>query len=80
MHSIQNEEARSAMSDRQAKIQKMIEMQKVFSDYERKNGVTQQEYYAADEKHPLHDYRKEYAALAEEVLEMAHADKGSSRF
>lgn len=68
------------MSDKQAKIQKMIEMQKVFSDFERKNGVTMEEYYAADEKHPLHNYRHEYAALAEEVLEMAHSDKGSSRF
>ena len=67
------------MSDKQAKIKKMLEMQKMFMEYEHENGVSAEEYFVAPEGHPLHKYREEYAILAEEVLNMAHADKGSHR-
>ena len=67
------------MSDKQAKIKKMIEMQKMFIEFERKNGVNAEEYFAAKEGHILHNYRQEYAKLATEVVELAHAEKGSHR-
>jgi len=67
------------MSDKQAKIKKMLEMQAKFTAYEQKNGVTAEEYFMAAEGHELAGYRQEYLALAEEVLNMAHEDKGSIR-
>ena len=35
------------MSDKQELIKEMLEMQKKFIDYEHKNGVSQEEYFAA---------------------------------
>ncbi|MEE9493793.1 MAG: hypothetical protein V3W04_10500 [Gammaproteobacteria bacterium] len=65
------------MSDKQATIKKMIEMQKKFMKYEHENGVDPVDYWMAKEGHPLHNYRTEYQELASSVLEMAHKDKGS---
>ncbi|HHJ14689.1 MAG TPA: hypothetical protein ENJ79_10005 [Gammaproteobacteria bacterium] len=65
------------MSDKQEMIKKMIEMQKKFIDYEHKNGVSQEEYFAAPEGHELANYRHEYRDLAMKVVELAHEEKGS---
>ena len=67
------------MSDKQAKIKKMLEMQKQFIAYEQKNGVTAEEYFASPEGHELHSYRQEYLALADEVVNLAHEEVGSER-
>ncbi len=67
------------MSDKQAKIKKMVEMQAKFAAYEKKNGVTAEEYFATPEGHELAGYRQEYQELADDVINMAHADKGSVR-
>ena len=67
------------MSDKQAKIKKMLEMQKAFMQFEHENGVDAETYYAAAPGHPLHNYRQEYHALANDVCNMAHAEKGSKR-
>jgi hypothetical protein len=67
------------MSDKQEMIKKMIEMQKKFIAYEQKNGVTQEEYYAAPEGHELNNYRQEYADLAMKLVDSAHEEKGSHR-
>ena len=67
------------MSDKQAKIKKMLEMQKKFTAYEQKHGVTAEEYFVSPEGHELHGYRQEYLALADEVVNMAHEEKGSER-
>ena len=67
------------MSDKQAKIKKMLEMQAKFTAYEQKNGVTAEEYFVAPDGHDLAGYRQEYLALADEVVNMAHAEKGSER-
>jgi hypothetical protein len=67
------------MSDKQAIIKKMLEMQKTFMKYEHEHGVDAETYYAAASDHPLHNYRQEYQALANEVCNMAHAEKGSKR-
>ena len=57
----------------------MLEMQKKFTAYEQKHGVTAEEYFVAPEGHELHGYRQEYLALADEVVNMAHEEKGSER-
>jgi hypothetical protein len=67
------------MSDKQELIKQMLEMQKKFMEYEHKNGVTQQEYFTADESHELGDYRHKYNELANKLVDMAHEEKGSHR-
>ena len=67
------------MSDKAAKIKKLIEMQKKFIEHEHKNGVTMKEYFTPEEGSPLDGYRQEYRDLAMELADMAHAEKGSHR-
>jgi hypothetical protein len=67
------------MSDKQEKIKKMLEMQAKFIAYEREHGVSAEEYFVAPEGHELHGYRQEYLALADDVVNMAHEEKGSHR-
>ena len=67
------------MSDKQANIKKMLEMQKIFVALEHESGVNSETYYAAPAGHALHNYRQEYARLAMEVCDMAHAEKKSHR-
>jgi len=67
------------MSDKQAIIKKMLEMQKKFSEYEHQNGVDPKDYWKAPEGHPLHGYREEYTKLANQLVDTAHAEKGSHR-
>ena len=67
------------MSEKAKLIKEMLEMQKKFMDYERKNGVTQEDYFAPTSGHVLDGYRQKYMEMAMRVVEMAHADKGSHR-
>lgn len=68
------------MSEKAKLIAEMLKMQKMFTEYEQKNGVDAKDYFAAAEGHPLHNYREKYQELANKVDEMAHADKGSKRW
>ncbi len=68
------------MSDKAKLIVEMIEMQKMFTKYEQKNGVDSSEIYAAEEGHPLFGYAAKYAELANKVDAMAHEEKGSKRW
>ena len=67
------------MSDKQANIKKMLEMQQMFINLEREIGVDSETYYTAPAGHALHNYRQEYLKLAMEVCDMAHAEKKSHR-
>ena len=67
------------MSDKQELIKKMLEMQKKFMEYEHEHGVSQEEYFAAGEGHPLHNYRQEYNEMANKLVDMSHEEKGSHR-
>ena len=67
------------MSDKQELIKKLLEMQKKFIDYEHANGVEMKDYFAADEGHMLKGFRQEYQALANQLVDMAHTEKGSHR-
>ena len=68
------------MSEKAKLIQEMLEMQKKFMAFEHENGVKAADYYAAQEGHPLHEYREKYSELADKVNAMAHEEKGSKRF
>ncbi len=67
------------MSDKQAIIKKMLEMQKKFTEYEQQNGVDPKDYWKAPENHPLNGYRSEYNKLAMQLVDVAHSEKGSHR-
>jgi len=67
------------MSEKQELINKMMEMQKKFIDYEHKNGVSMEDYFVGAEGHPLHHYRQQYTEMAMKLVDMAHVEKGSHR-
>lgn len=67
------------MSDKRVLIEKMLEMQKQFIEYEQTHGVEPEEYWAGQEGHPLHQYREKYMEMAREVIDLAHEEKGSRR-
>jgi len=67
------------MSDKQELIKKLLEMQKKFIDYDHEKGVEVVDYYVSDESHPLHDFSKKYMALANQLVDVAHEEKGSHR-
>jgi len=67
------------MSEKQELISKLLEMQKKFIDYEHENGVEMEDYFVPEEGHPLHGFRQDYMALANKLIDIAHAEKGSHR-
>ncbi len=67
------------MAGKQELIKQMSEMQKQFMEHGKENGVMPQEYYAAEEGHPLHNYSQQYRDMAMQAVEMAHAERGSVR-
>ncbi len=67
------------MSEKQELIAKMLEMQKKFMDYEHANGVEMEDYFVGAEGHLLHRFRQEYMDMANKLVDMAHAEKGSHR-
>ena len=67
------------MSEKQEIIKKMLAMQKKFIDQERKHGVSAEELWAGQEGQVLADYKDKYAELANKVVDLAHAEKGSHR-
>lgn len=68
------------MSEKAKLIAEMLEMQKKFMEYERKNGVSAEEYFAAKSGSELEGYAAKYQELANKVDAMAHEDKGSKRW
>ncbi len=67
------------MSDKQEKIQKLLEMQRRFIDLDREHGVDMSEYFVPDEDSDLHNYRQDYMSCAMEIVDLAHEEKGSRR-
>jgi hypothetical protein len=64
--------------EKQELIDKMLEMQKQFIEYEQEHGVTGKDYWASQEG-LLANYRQEYMDLANRVVDIAHEIVGSSR-
>jgi hypothetical protein len=73
------ESGESVMSEKQELITKMLEMQKKFMDFEHANGVEMEDYFVAEEGHLLQGFRQEYMDLANKLVDIAHAEKGSHR-
>ncbi len=67
------------MSDKAAKIQELIAMQKQFIAYEQEHGVNFKDYFTPEEGHELDGYRQKYRDMAMDLVDMAHAEKGSQR-
>jgi len=64
--------------EKQELIDKMLEMQKQFIEYEHENGVTGKDYWASQDG-LLANYRQEYMDMANRVVDIAHEIVGSSR-
>ncbi|QIK36812.1 hypothetical protein GWK36_01025 [Caldichromatium japonicum] len=64
--------------EKQELINKMLEMQRQFIDYEHQHGISGKDYWASTEG-LLVNYRHEYMALANRVVDLAHQIVGSSR-
>lgn len=67
------------MTDKKAKIAELIEMQKKFIAYEQENGVDMKDYFAPEEGHLLDGYKESFRDKAMELVDIAHAEKGSKR-
>ena len=67
------------MSDKKTIIREMIEMQRKFIEFDREKGVTQEEYWASEEDHPLHGYKERFDEMATKLVDMAHEEQGSKR-
>lgn len=67
------------MSDKQEMIKKLLEMQKQFIEHEHQNGVSMEEYFTPSDDSPLKGYRDQYRDIAMQVVDAAHAEKGSHR-
>jgi hypothetical protein len=64
--------------EKQELIDKMLEMQKQFIEYEHEHGVSGKDYWASQEG-LLASYRQEYLDMANRVVDLAHEIVGSSR-
>ena len=64
--------------EKQALIDKMLDMQKQFIAFEHEHGVTGKDYWASQDGLLAH-YRHEYAEMATRVVDLAHQIVGSSR-
>lgn len=67
------------MSNKAELIQKMLEMQKKFIEFEHSGEFKADDYYAPPAGHPLEGYVKEYNDIALQVNMMAHDEVGSHR-
>ncbi len=67
------------MSEKQELIQKMLQLQKKFIEYEHQQGVAPSDYWTPEEGHELSGFRQQYNDLATKLIDMAHAEKGSHR-
>jgi hypothetical protein len=66
------------IKEKQELINKMLEMQKQFIDYEHQHGISGKDYWASKDG-LLADYRQEYRDMANRVVDLAHAIVGSAR-
>ena len=64
--------------EKQALIDKMLDMQEQFIAFEHEHGITGKDYWASQDG-LLANYRHEYAEMATRVVDLAHQIVGSSR-
>jgi hypothetical protein len=64
--------------EKQDLIEKMLEMQKQFIEYEHEHGVSGKDYWASQDG-LLANFRQEYMDMANRVVDIAHEIVGSHR-
>lgn len=64
--------------EKQELIEKMLEMQSQFIDYEHQHGVSGKDYWGVSDG-LLATYRQDYQDLANRVVNLAHTIVGTSR-
>jgi hypothetical protein len=67
------------MSDKQKIIQQMLELQSKFISIEQAGNFKADEYYDSEGDSDLARFKKTYDALATQLIDMAHEEKGSHR-
>ncbi len=67
------------MADRNALIKELIAMQKKFIEDEHKNGFNAKNYFTPEAGSVLDGYRDTFMDKSMELVDAAHADKGSKR-
>ena len=67
------------MSDKQAIIQKMMEMQRKFIEIEQRGDFSAADYYDSEGDNELARHKREFDALATQLVDLAHEEKGSHR-
>ena len=67
------------MSDRATLIKEILDMQKKFIEDEHKNGFNAKNYFTPESGSSLDGYRQDFMDKAMELVDVAHADKGSHR-
>ena len=67
------------MADRNALIKELLAMQKKFIEDEHKNGFNAKNYFTPESGSVLDGYRENFMGKAMELVDAAHADKGSKR-
>lgn len=71
-----------ATATKREKIEWMIEQQRQFIEFERKNGISGKDFFHPDDSEMgtfINAYRTDYQNTATEVVDLAHEVKGSRR-
>ncbi len=69
----------SKKTNKQEMITQLIAMQKQFIEFEQKEGLDPQQYYAPEEGEALHGYKEKFDEIAAQVRDSAHKEKGSTQ-
>ena len=67
------------MSNKQEIIKQMLEMQRRFIELEQNGEFSIEDYYDSDGDSELAQFKRTYDELATQLVDLAHADKGSRR-
>jgi hypothetical protein len=67
------------MSDKQQIIQQMMDMQNKFIEMEQNGEFSAEDYYDTEGDSELARHKREFEALATQLVDMAHEEKGSHR-
>ena len=67
------------MSNKQEIIKQMLEMQRRFIEIEQTGKFSIEDYYDSDGDSELAQFKRAYDELATQLVDLAHAEKGSHR-
>ena len=67
------------MSEKQAIIKEMLDLQHKFIELEQRGDFSTEEYYDSAGETEVARHKRSYEELATKLVDLAHADKGSKR-